>query len=97
MELAGGPLHRLERHHVTDRCPDFTSSAERSRVDAHVECSVVKPVTRGHCPGASDAVMLAMAVVGVMLLQPVLIYVAAVISYDNWRKHLRAPLRVSIA
>lgn len=44
----------------------------------------------------SMAVMLAMAVVGVMLLQPVLIYVAAVISYDNWRKHLRAPL-VSIA
>jgi hypothetical protein len=36
--------------------------------------------------------MAAMAVVGAVLLQPVLIYVAAVISYDNWRKYLRAPV-----
>lgn len=28
-----------------------------------------------------------MAVIGVVLLQPVLVYLAAVISYDNWRKH----------
>jgi uncharacterized membrane protein len=40
----------------------------------------------------SMVVMFAMAVIGVVLLQPVLIYVAAVITYDNWRKHLRAPL-----
>jgi hypothetical protein len=39
----------------------------------------------------SMLVMLAMAIVGVVLLQPVLIYLAAVITYDNWRKHLRAP------
>ena len=38
----------------------------------------------------SMVVMFGMAVVGVVLLQPVLIYVAAVITYDNWRKHLRA-------
>lgn len=41
---------------------------------------------------ASMVVMLAMATVGVVLLQPVLVYVAAVISYDNWRLHLRAPM-----
>jgi len=40
----------------------------------------------------SMVVMFAMAVIGVVLLQPVLIYVAAVITYDNWRKHIRAPL-----
>jgi Zn-dependent protease len=40
----------------------------------------------------SMVLMAAMAVVGAVFLQPVLIYVAAVISYDNWRKYLRAPL-----
>jgi Zn-dependent protease len=40
---------------------------------------------------ASMVVMFAMAIVGLVLLQPVLVYVAAVITYDNWRKHLRAP------
>ncbi|NVB79152.1 MAG: hypothetical protein HOV81_12195 [Kofleriaceae bacterium] len=36
----------------------------------------------------SMVVMAAMAIVGVVLVQPVLIYVAAAITYDNWRKHL---------
>jgi len=38
----------------------------------------------------SMALMVAMGVVGVVFFQPVLIYVAITISYDNWRKHLRA-------
>lgn len=37
----------------------------------------------------SMVMMLAMAIVGIALLQPVLVYVAAVISYDNGRLHLR--------
>jgi hypothetical protein len=37
----------------------------------------------------SLVVMLAMAAVGVALVQPVLVYLAAVISYDNWRTHIR--------
>src|SRR5436190_1811610 len=40
----------------------------------------------------SLTVMLGMAIAGVVWFQPVLIYLAVVISYDNWRKHLRAPL-----
>ena len=36
----------------------------------------------------SMAVMLGMAIVGVVLLQPLLVYLAVVITYDNWRKHL---------
>ena len=39
----------------------------------------------------SMAVMLGMAIVGVVLLQPILIYLAVVITYDNWRKQLRVP------
>lgn len=41
---------------------------------------------------ASMAVMLGMAIVGVVLVQPLLIYLGVVISYDNWRKHLRVPV-----
>jgi Zn-dependent protease len=37
----------------------------------------------------SAFVMLAMAVVGVWLFQPVLVYLAIVITYDNWRDELR--------
>jgi stage IV sporulation protein FB len=37
----------------------------------------------------SLCLMCAMAFIGVWLLQPVLVYLAFVISYDNWRKHLR--------
>jgi Zn-dependent protease len=33
----------------------------------------------------SAVVMLAMAVVGIVLVQPVLVYLAVVITYDNWR------------
>lgn len=43
----------------------------------------------------SLALMVGMAVVGMVLLQPVLIYVAAVISYDNWRTYLRADVPVA--
>jgi Zn-dependent protease len=39
----------------------------------------------------SMVVMAAMGVLGALYLQPVLIYLAVVISYDNWRKHLRSP------
>ena len=46
----------------------------------------------------SIVVMVAMAIVGVVLLQPVLMYIAAVITYDNWRKHLRpAGIRAAVA
>ena len=38
----------------------------------------------------SLALMLGMLVLGVWLRQPVLIYMAVAISYDNWTKHLRA-------
>ena len=41
---------------------------------------------------ASMAVMLGMAIVGVVLVQPILVYLAIVISYDNWRKHLQPPV-----
>jgi Zn-dependent protease len=37
----------------------------------------------------SVVLMFAMATLGAVLLQPVLVYLAAVIAYDNWRQHLR--------
>jgi Zn-dependent protease len=39
----------------------------------------------------SIVLMAAMLIAGIVLLQPVLVYLGCVISYDNWRKHLRAP------
>ena len=36
----------------------------------------------------SAVVMTAMIVVGVIRLQPVLVYLGVVITYDNWRKHV---------
>ncbi|MFN0248485.1 MAG: site-2 protease family protein [Kofleriaceae bacterium] len=38
----------------------------------------------------SALVMLAMAIAGIVWLQPVLVYLAVVITYDNWRDRLRA-------
>jgi Zn-dependent protease len=38
----------------------------------------------------SGLVMLAMAIAGVVWLQPVLVYLAIVITYDNWRDRMRA-------
>ena len=38
----------------------------------------------------SLALLSSMAALGAWLFQPVLIYLAATIAYDNWRKHLRA-------
>jgi hypothetical protein len=38
----------------------------------------------------SMMLMTAMVVVGIVTLQPVLVYLGLVISYDNWRKHLRS-------
>lgn len=42
----------------------------------------------------SAAVMLVMAVFGVIWFQPVLIYLAVVITYDNWRAQQRSPSAV---
>ncbi len=44
----------------------------------------------------SLALLAGMAALGAWIVQPVLVYLAATIAYDNWRKHLRAP-RVSEA
>lgn len=39
----------------------------------------------------SMALLVGMAALGAWLVQPVLIYLALTIGYDNWRKHLRSP------
>ncbi|MFT5682324.1 MAG: Zn-dependent protease [Myxococcota bacterium] len=40
----------------------------------------------------SMALLAGMMGLGVWLFQPVLVYLALTIGYDNWRKHLRSPL-----
>ena len=45
----------------------------------------------------SLALTSALAVSGIFWAQPVLIYLGVVISYDTWRKHLRAPARTGLA
>lgn len=42
----------------------------------------------------SMTLLVGMAGLGVWLVQPVLIYLALTIGYDNWRKHLRPPSAV---
>ncbi|MFK8000063.1 MAG: hypothetical protein AB8H86_10715 [Polyangiales bacterium] len=39
----------------------------------------------------SMTLLVGMGALGVWLRQPVLVYLAATIGYDNWRKHLRRP------